>query len=43
MSFSTLLGEGLLYVVALPIFAFQSLEAIQALIEISGEIAKLDK
>lgn len=43
MHISALLGEGLLYVVALPIFAFQSLEGIQALIEITGEIAKISK
>ncbi|GEN35570.1 MULTISPECIES: hypothetical protein [Aneurinibacillus] len=43
MQFAHTLGEVLLYVVALPLFAFQSIEALQALIEITAEIAKLGK
>ncbi|ERI10472.1 hypothetical protein [Aneurinibacillus aneurinilyticus] len=43
MSIMNMIGEGLLYIVALPIFAFQSVEALQALVEISGEISNLGK
>jgi hypothetical protein len=37
------IGEALLYVVALPIFAFQSIEGLQALVDITADIANLGK
>lgn len=35
-----MIGDSLLYVVALPLFAFQSFEMLQALVDISNDIAE---
>lgn len=38
--FATIIGEGLLFLIGLPLFAFQSFEMIQAAIELFGEISQ---
>lgn len=39
MNIMSFIGEGLLYVVALPICSFQCVEMLISLVEVSGDIA----